>query len=650
MADSDSTPPTSSRRRLLRWGLTAGALPAVGPLIGCGDASSTDSATTTTTTSTTAVESATYEYDYDVVAPLAMMSSVPTEALPSKVWLLKVGIVSADLLLNTALVAKTLLGASAPDTLGTLSADHPLAGVFPRGTETTPEERQAGVAARIDQLKPSEIQDWFDRINRELISPPPFTTPVDEFAKYDVMFQSIPLPDIARTFQEDSSFANLRVAGPNPTSLVRVGPTGLPDRFPVTEALFRIATAGTDSLAEALRQGRLYMLNYAGLTAEPDGTYPSRQKYGFEPIALFVVPPVAAIDRSLVPVAIQCGQDPLRWPIVVPGDGANWLKAKTVVQIADACWHELGVHTARTHLMIEPFPIATHNRLPATHPLRRLLDPHFEGTLFVNAGVASTFLGAPGGLADTTMTGTVDASRAVSAGSTITHGFRGAYLPGWLADQGLDDTLKLPVFPFRDDGLLMWNAIGVWVRAYVGVYWPTDDDVVADGALQAWAREIASFDGGRLADFGETQSGAIRTTAYLAEALQMIVWTASGLHAAVNFPQATVLSYAPAMPFAGYTDARTPPPTTQADVLRLMPPFDQAFKQLNGMYIAGSVYYTRLGEYAAGQFDNPAVQAALRAFRERLAAIEAIVIARNRVRRYPYEHLLPSKVPQSINI
>jgi arachidonate 15-lipoxygenase len=199
--------------------------------------------------------------------------------------------------------------------------------------------------------------------------------------------------------------------------------------------------------------------------------------------------------------------------------------------------------------------------------------------------------------------------------------------------------------------MLMWNAIGSWVRAYVEVYWPTDSAVLADSALQAWAREIASVDGGRLPDFGEGPNGSMRTTAYLALAVQMIIWTASGMHAAVNFPQATVLSYTPAMPFAGYTDAQpAPPPTTQADVLRLMPPLNQAVKQLNFMILAGSVYYTRLGEYSPNLFDDPTVLSALRTFRERLLAIEATIVARNRVRRYPYEHLLPSKVPQSINI
>jgi arachidonate 15-lipoxygenase len=350
-----------------------------------------------------------------------------------------------------------------------------------------------------------------------------------------------------------------------------------------------------------------------------------------------------------MPIAIQCGQDPLTWPVVLPTEGEAWMQAKTVVQIADADYYQLGVHVARTHLLVEPFPIATHNQLPSEHPLRRLLEPHFEGTLFVNAGVASTFLN-PGGFADTVMSGTVDANRAVTLKSVFTRGFRSAYLPGWLANQGLDDPLKLPVYPFRDDALLIWGAIGDWIRAYVGVHWPDDATVVADTALQAWAREVTAFDGGRVPDFGEAANGEIRTRAYLERALQMIVWTASGMHAALNFPQGTVLTYTPAMPFAGYTDAQTPPPTTQADVLRLMPPLDQAIKQLNGQYLGGAIFHTRIGEYAGTRFEDTTVQAALRTFRERLLAIELIIDERNQRRRFPYEYLRPTRVPESINI
>ena len=51
-----------------------------------------------------------------------------------------------------------------------------------------------------------------------------------------------------------------------------------------------------------------------------------------------------------------------------------------------------------------------------------------------------------------------------------------------------------PDFPFRDDTLLLWNAIREYVRAYLGVYYDGDAAVLASGsdALGSGARVRAN--------------------------------------------------------------------------------------------------------------------------------------------------------------
>jgi arachidonate 15-lipoxygenase len=88
----------------------------------------------------------------------------------------------------------------------------------------------------------------------------------------------------------------------------------------------------------------------------------------------------------------------------------------------------------------------------------------------------------------------------------------------------------------------------------------------------------------------------------------------------------------------------------------MLPPLDMAALQLRLTYTLGSVHYTQLGRYDLGWFVPTAqdveVQQRLGGFHASLASIEAAINTRNSrlpaELRYPY--LLPSQVPQSINI
>ena len=79
---------------------------------------------------------------------------------------------------------------------------------------------------------------------------------------------------------------------------------------------------------------------------------------------------------------------------------------------------------------------------------------------------------------------------------------------------------------------------------------------------------------------------------YLIDAITLIIFTASAQHAAVNFPQGAMMSYAPAVPLAGYQPGSIlQDKVTEQDYLNLLPPLEQAQDQLNLVYILGSIYY-----------------------------------------------------------
>jgi arachidonate 15-lipoxygenase len=149
----------------------------------------------------------------------------------------------------------------------------------------------------------------------------------------------------------------------------------------------------------------------------------------------------------------------------------------------------------------------------------------------------------------------------------------------------------------------------------------------------------------------EDSTHRIQTLAYLIEAVTTIIFTGSAKHAAVNFPQSSLMTYMPNLPLAGYRAApQTNEVITKDDYFELLPPLSQAETQLNMTYLLGSIYYTKLGEYEAGHFADIRVVPVLKEFQDRLKQIELEIKARNEVRSTYYDVLLPSKIPQSINI
>jgi arachidonate 15-lipoxygenase len=129
----------------------------------------------------------------------------------------------------------------------------------------------------------------------------------------------------------------------------------------------------------------------------------------------------------------------------------------------------------------------------------------------------------------------------------------------------------------------------------------------------------------------------------------LICFTASAQHAAVNYPQGAIMTYTPAMPLAGYAPAPATSGATEADYLNLLPPLDLAGLQLEVGYVLGSVYFTKLGYYGDDYFTDPIIKGYMIQFQQDLGKIEAEIQTRNQTRT-PYEFLLPSKIPQSINI
>lgn len=458
---------------------------------------------------------------------------------------------------------------------------------------------------------------------------------------YDRLFRRIPLPAIQRTFQDDETFARMRVAGPNPM-LIR-GISELPNNFPVREDHYRAAIGGDDTLAEALASGRVYLLDYAELATIERGVWNDRDKYLAAPLALFTVPKG---HSSLVPVAIQCSQDP-GGPIfnrsIAVEEAWSWRMAKTVVQIADGNYHELFCHLARTHLVIEAVAVATHRELSSMHPLFILLEPHLEGTMFINARAAGGLI-APGGPIDAIFGGTIESTQHAAAQDRLSFDFLASLPKTSFAERGVEN---LADYPYRDDATRVWDVLHAWVGRYVRIYYANEGELRGDTELSAWVQALKSD--GRI-----SKLGVVSTRDELIDVLTMIIFTASAQHAAVNFPQGEVMTYAPFISGATWApdpDARTG--KTRADWEAQLAPIALALQQLTTLYTLGSVYYSTLWDakfHYQRKFRDPKTRDALAELRRGMHRVEAEIDAANSTRAEAYEFLKPSKIPMSINI
>lgn len=565
-----------------------------------------------------------YQYNYNTnFAPLAMLKGMlpPRKPSPNIKWVKLVLEKVLRILLNNCLTQKSL-DAEVETALSEIKADFFESRDVIEDQEIDRIIQNLSVAATKSQkANISKSVDLFDKV-RQSIKKNSFSLEdflLEDFLElvklllnqsetsrnydrpqsleeYEEQFSFlIRLPEVSKNFKEDLQFANMRVAGPNPLVIERM--TKEDPRFPVTDDQYQLVMKTSDSIQKALSGGRLYLADYRVLEDALQGTYPQEQKYICAPLAMFAVPEKGHKHYPyLCPIAIQCFQEPGdNNPIFTPQDG-NWLIAKTIVQIADANFHEAISHLGRTHLFIEPFVIATYRKLPEDHVLRKLLLPHFEGTLLINWGARNILTIRCGNL-DQLLAQTISASRVVATKGAQSYlfDFNGSMLLKTLEDRGVDSNENLPYYPYRDDAMKIWEAIHNWVKGYLKDHYANSTDVENDQALQEWVEDLLSHEGGRLKNFGE--NGKISTLDYLIDATTMIVFTASAQHAAVNFPQSKIMSYTPAMPLAGYSPAPTKINSLNVDqsFLNLLPPLDIARTQLNTRYLLGSVYQKKAG-------------------------------------------------------
>ena len=135
----------------------------------------------------------------------------------------------------------------------------------------------------------------------------------------------------------------------------------------------------------------------------------------------------------------------------------------------------------------------------------------------------------------------------------------------------------------------------------------------------------------------------------LIDIVTQVIFTCGPQHAAVNFSQFDYVGYTPNAPLSLYSR-----PDTASSVQQLLPAADQDLAQMELAFALSGIRWGHLGSTELCQFADQGDRQALEHFQADLADIEIKINARNQQRlatsgvEYPY--LLPSRIPNSINI
>lgn len=466
----------------------------------------------------------------------------------------------------------------------------------------------------------------------------------------------------------DREFVRQRLAGANPTIIRRVQTNDQSLIQTLATQPYKLANNGAVDLIKSASENQLFIADYP-IFKDLKITDLQTGKYVGSPVALF-----HNTEKGLEPVLIQLEKGRVVTPGITGEPADDWMRAKLYFQTADATHHELIAHLAYTHLAMESLSIATSRQIPTNHPVYQLLSPHFKFLIAINNRGNSILL-AEGAAIDNLMAPTIKTSGNLMNKAYREKSFWYYSLLNDIEVRGIEPKL-LPDFPYRDDALLLWEAIAKYTTRYLQRYYPDDKAVQQDIYLQNWAEELgAPLNTRPKSDFpqapawlpkelvaasgiepqeipsyprvpGFTKIGSLQQ---LIDIATIVIFTCGPQHAALNFSQYDYFGYVPNAPLANYIR-----PDTPASLEEILPSTARDLEQMQLTFALSGINWSKLGSSDFIQFADKIDRQILAHFQSDLLEIESKIKSRNQQRsletgvEYPY--LLPSRIPNSINI
>ena len=495
---------------------------------------------------------------------------------------------------------------------------------------------------------------------------------LDEFNEFFKPWTFLTRPSVALDWKSDIEFGRQRLTGMNPIIIRKCKPEDISPEsdFPVTDKIINPVQGQDINLELALKTNRLYLIDFKIFNQITNAELEKQLgRYPNSPTCLFYVND----EQQLIPIAIKlqsklstnCNEkEPIFTPALSPEK--VWLAAKVAVANADAAYQGVISHLLNTHLLIEAFGVSTYRNISPQHIIYQLLKPHYFNTMAINNMARNIFLNR-GGFFDTT-----GALGYYGSNELLNRGYKGyenlvpelefykQALPINLKER---DVVDLPNYYYRDDALLIWEAIKEYVAEILQNHYKSDKDVVNDKEIQAWKEELIAKDKGNINGLlPPEKNNHLDSIESLIDIVTNVIFTATAQHAAVNFPQYDYAGWIPNNPFALYqsfsdvlANIRKNNSTKSTAITKMLPNRLQSLKQIVLVKVLTMTppYSSKSLLTLDNPFSEPFPQQEFEKFQKKLREIEDKIKYRNQhlsKPSKPYIYLLPSRVPQSIAI
>ena len=418
---------------------------------------------------------------------------------------------------------------------------------------------------------------------------------------------------VGEIFHEDGEFGRQIIQGPNSLKLTRVDELSSPWKDAIEKGMLPDYAIDNEDLQDVIKDGRLFqVVNSKLLEGVGHGGKYSRyvnlrirkQKwYVIQADCLFFWSKKRHPQYAFVPVLIRLenkndqkndkndkdnDDSQTFWSPPEPGsfyhdeDGQwqpegehamSWFLAKIHFRCADWQVYSVGTHFARAHAMSEVFGTSMYRNLPSAHPLYRILQPHFQGIIAVNAQAREHLVSAGFNVFATFMSAGDDLQTLLQNCCKDLLKYKHLVIPKDFEDRGLMD---LPQYFYRDDSIKLWNILHEYVTDMINLSYPRDEDVKLDYELQNFINEIVEYGVSNFAEDGDFPN-YLEDKEELITYITAMIYNVSCFHTGVNFQINKYLAYIPNAPPA----IVLPPPAqndevTMKTIMKSLPKRDMA--------------------------------------------------------------------------